>query len=150
MLIGIGNDETRAVPTGAGSKNRGFSESLHGDDGYVLLAGQLDGIGERLAVLHVVRAHEVRARGHVQRHLGLKIVRDNRPFGTIGTAESGTYFIGYTKDLAIIERMLRNMFIGDPEGTTDRILDFSTAQTGSLFFVPTAQFMDDDHPAATS
>lgn len=80
----------------------------------------------------------------------LKIVRDNRPFGTIGAAESGTYFIGYTKDPAIIERMLRNMFVGDPEGTTDRILDFSTAQTGSLFFVPTAQFMDDDHPAATS
>ena len=51
-------------------------------------------------------------------------------------------------DTAIIERMLRNMFVGEPEGTTDRVLDFSTATTGSLFFVPTAAFLDDDHPAA--
>ncbi|MDH5150755.1 Dyp-type peroxidase [Kocuria palustris] len=78
----------------------------------------------------------------------LKIVRDNRPFGTIGTAGSGTYFIGDTKGPAIIERMLRNMFVGEPEGTTDRVLDFSTATTGSLFFVPTAAFLDDDQPAA--
>ena len=39
--------------------------------------------------------------------------------------------------------MLRNMFIGDPPGNHDRILDFSTAVTGSLFFVPTADFLDD-------
>ncbi|MER6927132.1 Dyp-type peroxidase [Kocuria palustris] len=78
----------------------------------------------------------------------LKIVRDNRPFGSIGDDEHGTYFIGYSRDPAIIERMLRNMFVGEPEGTTDRILDFSTATTGSLFFVPTAAFLDDDHPAA--
>lgn len=78
----------------------------------------------------------------------LKIVRDNRPFGSIGDDEHGTYFIGDTRDPAIIERMLRNMFVGEPEGTTDRILDFSTATTGSLFFVPTAAFLDDDQPAA--
>lgn len=78
----------------------------------------------------------------------LKFVRDNRPFGTIGTAESGTYFIGDTKDPAIIERMLRSMFVGEPEGTTDRVLDFSTATTGSLFIVPTDAFLDDDQPAA--
>nr|WP_285843608.1 Dyp-type peroxidase [Kocuria palustris] len=78
----------------------------------------------------------------------LKIVRDNRPFGSIGDDEHGTYFIGYSRDPAIIERMLRNMFVGEPEGTTDRVLDFSTATTGSLFFVLTAAFLDDDHPAA--
>jgi putative iron-dependent peroxidase len=35
------------------------------------------------------------------------------------------------------------MFIGDPPGNTDRILDFSTAVTGSLFFAPSADFLDD-------
>jgi len=45
--------------------------------------------------------------------------------------------------------MLRNMFIGDPPGNTDRILDFSTAVTGTLFFVPTADFLDDPPPAPT-
>jgi porphyrinogen peroxidase len=72
-----------------------------------------------------------------------QIVRDNMPFGTVGTRELGTYFIGYAADPAVIERMLRNMFIGNPPGNHDRILDFSTAVTGNLFFVPTADFLDD-------
>ncbi|TQS45924.1 Dyp-type peroxidase [Cryptosporangium phraense] len=73
----------------------------------------------------------------------LQIVRDNMPFGSVGSGEFGTYFIGYAKTPSITERMLRNMFLGDPPGVTDRILDFSTAVTGSLFFVPSADFLDD-------
>ena len=42
--------------------------------------------------------------------------------------------------------MLQRMFLGDPPGNYDRILDFSTAVTGSLFFVPTADFLDDPPP----
>jgi len=76
----------------------------------------------------------------------LKIVRDNMPFGRIGEGEFGTYFIGYSATPAVTERMLTNMFIGDPPGNHDRILDFSTAVTGSLFFVPTADFLDDPPP----
>ena len=37
--------------------------------------------------------------------------------------------------------MLTNMFIGDPPGNYDRILDFSTAVTGALF-VPAQGFLD--------
>jgi porphyrinogen peroxidase len=72
----------------------------------------------------------------------LAIVRDNMPFGRVGAGEYGTYFIGYTARPAVIERMLTNMFVGEPVGNTDRILDFSTAVTGTLFFVPTADFSD--------
>ncbi|MFE6223088.1 Dyp-type peroxidase [Streptomyces sp. NPDC057854] len=72
-----------------------------------------------------------------------KIVRQNMPFGQLGTGEFGTYFIGYARTPAVTERMLRNMFLGDPPGTTDRILDFSTAVTGGLFFVPSADLLDD-------
>ncbi|MFB7275837.1 Dyp-type peroxidase [Streptomyces hydrogenans] len=72
-----------------------------------------------------------------------QIVRQNMPFGRLGTAEFGTYFIGYSRTPAVTERMLRNMFLGDPPGTTDRILDFSTAVTGGLFFVPSATLLDD-------
>jgi putative iron-dependent peroxidase len=45
--------------------------------------------------------------------------------------------------------MLERMFIGDPPGNYDRILDFSTAITGNLFFAPPAGFLDDlpDPPA---
>ena len=79
----------------------------------------------------------------------LQIVRDNMPFGTIGSQEFGTYFIGYSATPAVTEQMLRNMFIGKPPGTHDRILDFSTAVTGSLFYIPTADFLDDPPPLRT-
>ncbi len=79
-----------------------------------------------------------------------QIVRENMVFGTAGQGEFGTYFIGYSATPAVTEQMLRNMFIGDPPGNTDRILDFSTAVTGTLFFVPAADFLADlpDPPAA--
>ena len=77
----------------------------------------------------------------------LQILRDNMPFGTIGTQEFGTYFIGYAKTPSVTELMLRRMFLGEPEGNYDRILDFSTAVTGTLFFTPTAAFLDDLPPA---
>jgi putative iron-dependent peroxidase len=77
-----------------------------------------------------------------------QIVRLNMPFGRVGTREFGTYFIGYAGSPDVIERMLRNMFIGDPPGNYDRILDFSTAVTGNLFFVPPVEFLDDP-PAPT-
>ena len=76
-----------------------------------------------------------------------QILRDNMAFGTIGRREFGTYFIGYAATPSVIEQMIRNMFIGNPPGNHDRILDFSTAVTGSLFFVPTEDFLD-DLPAA--
>jgi putative iron-dependent peroxidase len=80
----------------------------------------------------------------------VKILRDNMPFGSIAKGEFGTYFIGYSRSPRTIEQMLENMFIGRPPGNYDRILDFSTALTGGLFFVPTASFLDDvaDAPAA--
>lgn len=78
----------------------------------------------------------------------LQIVRDNMPFGEVGKAEFGTYFIGYARSPQRIETMLENMFIGNPPGTYDHLLDFSRAVTGGLFFVPTATFLDDVDPAA--
>ncbi len=71
-----------------------------------------------------------------------KILRDNMPFGQAGTGEFGTYFIGYSRSPRTIEQMLENMFIGRPQGNYDRLLDFSRAVTGNLFFAPTATFLD--------
>ncbi|MBS0479544.1 MAG: Dyp-type peroxidase [Proteobacteria bacterium] len=80
----------------------------------------------------------------------LKIVRDNMPFGSIGKGEFGTYFIGYARSPTRTERMLRNMFVGDPPGNYDRLLDFSRAVTGTLFFVPPATFLGSAGPGAQS
>ena len=73
----------------------------------------------------------------------LKIVRDNMPFGSMSTNEMGTYFIAYASTFTTVQKMLSNMFIGSPVGNYDRILDFSTAKTGSLFFVPTFNMIDE-------
>jgi putative iron-dependent peroxidase len=73
----------------------------------------------------------------------LKIVRNNMPFGNVGAGEFGTYYIAYAATPSITEQMLVNMFIGSPPGNTDRILDFSEALTGCLFFAPSADFLDD-------
>jgi putative iron-dependent peroxidase len=71
----------------------------------------------------------------------LEILRDNMPFGDVGKGEFGTYFIGYARSPHRIEQMLINMFVGKPPGNYDRLLDFSRAVTGTLFFVPSATFL---------
>lgn len=65
------------------------------------------------------------------------ILRDNMPFGRPGQNEFGTYFIGYTRYLWVIEKMLQRMYVGEPPGAYDRLLDFSTPHTGTTFFAPT-------------
>ncbi len=72
----------------------------------------------------------------------IKILRDNMPFGQPGRGEFGTYFIGYSCSPRTIEQMLENMFVGRPPGNYDRLLDFSRAVTGNLFFVPSATFLE--------
>jgi putative iron-dependent peroxidase len=84
----------------------------------------------------------------------IKIIRDNMPFGRAAEKEFGTYFIGYARSPQTIEQMLENMFVGQPPGNYDRLLDFSVAKTGSLFFVPSATFLeniaDNDQAAGPS
>jgi porphyrinogen peroxidase len=80
----------------------------------------------------------------------IKILRDNMPFGRPAYGEFGTYFIGYSRSPRTIEQMLENMFVGRPAGNYDRLLDFSRAVTGNLFFVPSATFLEavaEDQPA---
>jgi porphyrinogen peroxidase len=71
----------------------------------------------------------------------LKVIRDNMPFGNMSTNEMGTYFIAYASTFSTVKKMLDKMFIGSPEGNYDRLLDFSTAKTGSLFFVPSVPLL---------
>ena len=73
----------------------------------------------------------------------LKIVRANMPFSNPAKGEFGTYFIGYAGTFSTTRKMLENMFIGEPEGNTDRLLDFSTAVTGTLFFVPSMEMLEE-------
>lgn len=108
-------------------------------------------------------AHNVLTNINDAQGVQLQILRDNMPFGSPSRGEFGTYFIGYACEPDRIETMLNNMFIGNPPGTYDRILDVSTPVTGSLFFVPSSDLLealgdapedtpaddDDDTPTAT-
>jgi len=83
----------------------------------------------------------------------VKILRDNMPFGRAAHGEFGTYFIGYSRSPHTIEQMLENMFVGRPPGNYDRILDFSRAVTGSLFFAPSVTFLEavgEEQPAVSA
>jgi porphyrinogen peroxidase len=83
----------------------------------------------------------------------VKILRDNMPFGQPGRGEFGTYFIGYSRTPRVTELMLKNMFVGNPPGNYDRLLDFSRAVTGGLFFAPSATFLEGaggEEPAAAA
>ena len=101
------------------------------------------------------------AEGHQQSHKSLAtiedddgtehdIIRDNMPFGSPGAGDCGTYFLGYSRHLWVIQRMLERMFIGEPAGMHDRLLDFSTALTGSVFFAPSAGELASAHAPEAS
>lgn len=79
------------------------------------------------------------------------ILRNNMVFGDAAAGEYGTYYIAYAADVTVVETMLDRMFLGEPAGNYDRILDVSTAVTGSLFFVPSLDLLDslaDEAPEA--
>lgn len=89
-----------------------------------------------------VNAHNVVAKAEDADGNELKIVRANVAFANPSKGEFGTYFIGYAGKFATTRQMLEQMFIGNPAGNYDRLLDFSTPVTGTLFFVPSYDILD--------
>ena len=66
-----------------------------------------------------------------------KIVRMNVVFANPGEGVRGTYFIGYARHWDVTRQMLTNMFTKN-----DRLLEYSTAQKGQLFFIPSKETLD--------
>ena len=71
----------------------------------------------------------------------VKILRDNMPFGRPGLREFGTYFIGYARSRSRSSRCWKTC-LSAARPATDRLLDFSHAVTGTLFFVPSAPLLE--------
>ncbi len=63
----------------------------------------------------------------------LAIHRKSFPYGT--TVEHGLMFLAFTKDPAIIVKMLERMY-GITDGMTDRMLAFSRPVSGGFYFMP--------------
>jgi len=93
------------------------------------------------------KAHKTLATIEDENGVEHDILRDNMPFGSPGEGVFGTYFIGYSRRLWVVEKMLQRMFVGEPEGMHDRLLDYSRPLTGTTFFAPSASALaglDDD------
>ncbi len=66
-----------------------------------------------------------------------KIVRMNVVFANPGEGIRGTYFIGYARHWDVTRQMLTNMFTKN-----DRLLEYSTAKKGQLFFIPSKEILE--------
>lgn len=66
----------------------------------------------------------------------IDIVRRNANYGN--TTDAGIVFVGFCNDITVTMGMLRQMYgVGDDGvSKTDRLLDFSTALSSAIYFVP--------------
>ena len=69
----------------------------------------------------------------------LEIVRHSFPYGTLN--EHGLFFIAYTKNLDIPEKMLRRMLGTSGDGHHDHLMDFTRAVSGAHFFAPSLEVL---------
>lgn len=60
------------------------------------------------------------------------------PYGSTITGESGLFFVCYTKDLTVVDKLLQRMYgtIEDGRVVYDKLVDFSQAVTGGYWFAP--------------
>ncbi|MGH8492959.1 MAG: Dyp-type peroxidase [Moraxellaceae bacterium] len=70
----------------------------------------------------------------------LAILRHSLPYGDAGS-EHGLFFLAYTHDLSIIDRMLARMFGTTDDGISDRLLNFVTPVGGAYFFAPSEEML---------
>ena len=69
----------------------------------------------------------------------LKVVRHSFPYGTV--SEAGLFFVAYTRDLRIPEKMLSRMMGTDDDGLHDHLMDFTRAVSGATFFAPSLKLL---------
>lgn len=69
----------------------------------------------------------------------LEIVRHSFPYGT--TSEAGLFFIAYTKNLDIPEKMLGRMMGTSGDGLHDHLMDYTHAVSGATFFAPSLEML---------
>ena len=84
-------------------------------------------------------AHNVKAKVEID-GVEIKMLRQNRPFGN--AIEHGTMFIGFAKTASVMETSLKQMIEPGEKGHHDKLLDFVTAKTGNLYFIPPQFFLD--------
>ena len=113
-----------------------FAELAVVDQERVIGRTKLDSIalpaGSRPADAHISLAEIHDAEGNER-----PIYRRSAPYGSV--AERGLYFVAFSGERDRFDAMLAQMFGTDGRDQRDRLLDFSTAVTGSYYFAPSAE-----------
>ncbi|AWL13061.1 putative deferrochelatase/peroxidase YfeX [Saliniradius amylolyticus] len=68
-----------------------------------------------------------------------EILRQSMPYGDM--QEQGLFFVSCAASPKPFTRMLESMIYGDDEGTYDKLLDYTSAETGAAFFAPSVSFI---------
>ncbi len=68
----------------------------------------------------------------------LEIVRHSMPYGH-ACGESGLFFLAYSRDLTIYDKMLQRMFGLSGDGLHDRLMEFTEPVSGAYFFAPSLE-----------
>ncbi|TDF38147.1 Dyp-type peroxidase [Alteromonadaceae bacterium M269] len=69
----------------------------------------------------------------------IEILRQSMPYGDMKV--QGLMFISCAKSPKPFTDMLSSMIFGDEHGVYDKLLDFTTAETGAAFFAPSVHFI---------
>ena len=64
----------------------------------------------------------------------MKIYRRSYPFAN--TSDKGLFFLGFSKSIQRFDVQLKSMLGLSDDGISDRLMDFSTPETGSYYFAP--------------
>ena len=68
----------------------------------------------------------------------LEIVRHSMPYGN-ASGESGLFFLAYSRDLTIFDKMLQRMFGLSGDNLHDRLMEFTEPVSGGYFFAPSVE-----------
>ncbi len=70
----------------------------------------------------------------------LEIVRHSLPYGQ-ASGDAGLFFLAYSKDNTILEKMLANIFGISGDGLYDHLMNYTTAKSGAYFFAPSVEML---------
>ena len=84
-------------------------------------------------------SHAIRASLNSQSSGEVNMLTQNMPYGDMST--QGLYFIACARSPQPFIQMLQSRVVGDEQGHYDKLLDYTTAETGGAFFAPSVTFI---------
>lgn len=90
-------------------------------------------IEPRIPTSHVGRTHIE------ENDVEIEIVRKSLPYGDL--KEHGLFFVAFASNPVKFERLLNSM-VGNENGTSDRLMEFTMPVTGNYWFIPSITVLE--------